>query len=87
MPDDLDYVTIKRQPDGLWGFSCYSRKDYEYPIEIDFVREGSTADMAGLKNNDIIWSINGMDLSNTTNLDCWEEVKQSGDTIVLGVQR
>ena len=88
VPENLEYVTIKNRPEDLrWGFSCYSRKDFEYPIQIDWVRSGSPADVAGLKNNDLIWTINGMDLGNTTNVDCWKEVKRSGNTIILGVER
>ena len=88
MPENLETVEIKRRPgDDRWGFSCLDRKDYEYPIPVDYLRLGGPADVAGLKSNDVIWTINGKDLNGTTNVECFEHVKRGGDTILLGVER
>ena len=88
MPENLETVEIKRNPgDDRWGFSCIDRKDYEYPIKVDYLRVGGPAELAGLKSNDIIWTINGNELNDTTNVECFEHVKRGGDTIILGVER
>ena len=87
-PEKLEFLTIERDySDPRWGFSCYGRKDYEYPIQIDYVRAGGPADRAGLKHDDWIWTINGKYLGDTTNRECWQEVRRSGTTLIVGVER
>ena len=87
-PEKLELLTIEKDyNDPRWGFSCYGRKDYEYPIQIDYVRKGGPADRAGLQHNDLMWTINGKYLGDTTNRECWQEVRRSGTTLIVGVER
>uniref|UniRef100_A0A1I8NQR4 PDZ domain-containing protein n=1 Tax=Stomoxys calcitrans TaxID=35570 RepID=A0A1I8NQR4_STOCA len=70
-----------------WGFSLVGGADFEYPLTVVKVTEGSIAEEAGLMVGDVIVRINDTAVSPLTHEESHRVITGCGSVFFLGVQR
>ncbi|KAH8270098.1 hypothetical protein KR018_003999 [Drosophila ironensis] len=70
-----------------WGFRLVGGADYEYPLMVVKVTEGSIADEAGLRVEDIIVRINDTAATPLTHDEAHRLIMNSGSVFYFGVYR
>ncbi|XP_037047059.1 uncharacterized protein LOC119081915 isoform X2 [Bradysia coprophila] len=81
---DLKFARLENVP---WGFRLTGGNDFELPLTVIKVREGTIAEEAGLKVGDVIVRINDTPTSNLSHSEAHEIIMECANTFVLGVLR
>ncbi|XP_071055528.1 uncharacterized protein CA isoform X5 [Onthophagus taurus] len=68
-----------------WGFRINGGSDLQQPIRISRVNPGSKAANRGIREGDIITSINGESTKDKTNSETHSMLKSAGDVLKLGL--
>ncbi|KAF5300157.1 hypothetical protein FQR65_LT09248 [Abscondita terminalis] len=68
-----------------WGFRMHGGVDVQQPLRISRVNPGSKASNKGIREGDIITSINNQPTRDLTNSDAHVLLKRSGDNLKLGL--
>ncbi|XP_073838019.1 Z band alternatively spliced PDZ-motif protein 67 isoform X3 [Musca autumnalis] len=70
-----------------WGFTLVGGADFEYPLTVVKVNEGSIAQEAGLKVGDVIVRINDTPTSPLTHEESHKVITRCGNVFFLGIKR
>uniref|UniRef100_T1PEE8 PDZ domain protein n=1 Tax=Musca domestica TaxID=7370 RepID=T1PEE8_MUSDO len=70
-----------------WGFTLVGGADFEYPLTVVKVTEGSIAQEAGLKVGDVIVRINDTPTSPLTHEESHKVITKCGNVFFLGIKR
>ncbi|CAG9858074.1 unnamed protein product [Phyllotreta striolata] len=68
-----------------WGFRMHGGVDQHQPLKISRVNPGSKASCKGIREGDVITSVNGRSTKNLTNTEAHAILKNSGNTLTLGL--
>ncbi|XP_049820768.1 uncharacterized protein LOC109593978 isoform X6 [Aethina tumida] len=68
-----------------WGFRMHGGADLNQPLRISRVNPGSKAAHRGIREGDLITSINGQSTRDISNADAHKLLKHAGDSLVLGL--
>ncbi|KAH1005867.1 hypothetical protein HUJ04_006775 [Dendroctonus ponderosae] len=68
-----------------WGFRMNGGVDQKYPLKVSRVNPGSKAAQRGIREGDLITSIQGEKTQNLTNNEAHNLLKRSGSTLKLGL--
>ncbi|CAH1118977.1 unnamed protein product [Phaedon cochleariae] len=68
-----------------WGFRMHGGVDQNQPLKISRVNPGSKAAIRGIREGDLISSINGRRTNNLTNLEAHGLLKSAGSNLKLGL--
>ncbi|XP_033609073.1 uncharacterized protein LOC111868667 isoform X3 [Cryptotermes secundus] len=68
-----------------WGFRMHGGADVGQPLRISRVNPGSKAAQKGVREGDVISSINGQSTRNITNSDAHALLRNAGQTLQLGL--
>jgi len=85
---DGDLSDEEKQPQTVdWGIRL-TRKGYrELPAMVERVRKGSLAESAGVRQDDLILSVNGMNVSNPDDVDKRLSLLRPGEALDLVIRR
>ncbi|XP_067879319.1 PDZ and LIM domain protein 2 isoform X2 [Heterodontus francisci] len=72
---------------GPWGFRISGGRDFNKPIGVSKVTNGSKADLVDLQLGDLITSINGFETCNMINMEAQKKIRMCEGDLVLGVER
>uniref|UniRef100_A0A1B0DN69 Uncharacterized protein n=1 Tax=Phlebotomus papatasi TaxID=29031 RepID=A0A1B0DN69_PHLPP len=81
---DLKFSKFNDTP---WGFRLTGGADFDYPLTVIKVTEGSLAATVGMKVGDIVVRINDTPASNLSHLDAHNVLLAAGNNFMLGVLR
>nr|XP_036219867.1 titin isoform X2 [Bactrocera oleae] len=70
-----------------WGFRLVGGADFEFPLTVVKVNEGSIAEEAGLREGDVIVRINDTAISPLTHEEADKVIRHCGNVFYIGVQR
>merc|ERR1711999_15640 len=79
-----ELITIEMERDSLqqkWGFTVQGGKDVSLTAKIASVKRFSPADRAGLEKMDYVWTVNGKEVFNMSQLQITSEIVNSFDEI------
>ncbi|XP_066262875.1 uncharacterized protein [Euwallacea similis] len=68
-----------------WGFRMHGGADLSIPLRVSRVNPGSKAALRGVREGDLITSINGESTDNLTNNEAYDLLKNSGSILKLGL--
>ncbi|XP_044742795.1 uncharacterized protein LOC123305210 isoform X3 [Chrysoperla carnea] len=68
-----------------WGFRMHGGSDHNQPLRISRVNPGSKAALKGVREGDLISSINGRSTKSITNAEAHALLRNSGDSLKLGL--
>ncbi|XP_055714911.1 titin-like isoform X2 [Phlebotomus papatasi] len=81
---DLKFSKFNDTP---WGFRLTGGADFDYPLTVIKVTEGSLAATVGMKVGDIVVRINDTPASNLSHLEAHNVLLAAGNNFMLGVLR
>ena len=88
MPKEIITKTLERRATNInWGFVVIGGKDQAITIKVGMVRPLSPAEAAGLQPCDYIWQINGKEVFEMGHDEAVGEIKRSGNSLTLAVER
>ncbi|XP_034952537.1 uncharacterized protein [Chelonus insularis] len=70
-----------------WGFRMHGGHDLHQPLRISRVNPGSKAAQQGVREGDLISSINGRNTSDLTNVEAHTLLRNAGDQLKLGLNQ
>ncbi|KAL1509375.1 hypothetical protein ABEB36_004129 [Hypothenemus hampei] len=68
-----------------WGFRMHGGSDQKLPLRVSRVNPGSKAAQRGIREGDLITSINGIKTKNLSNEEAHDLLKKSSSTLKLGL--
>ncbi|XP_030750991.1 PDZ and LIM domain protein 1-like [Sitophilus oryzae] len=68
-----------------WGFRMHGGVDAKTPLKVSRVNPGSKAAQRGIREGDLITTINSRSTKNLTNSEAHNLLKNSGNTLKLGL--
>ncbi|KAG5681342.1 hypothetical protein PVAND_010787 [Polypedilum vanderplanki] len=80
-------VKLSRQPGQPFGFRLIGGRDFEIPLTVSRVVDGSIAQNAGMLEGDVVVRINDTPTIEMTHEDAHEALVAAGNDFVLGVLR
>jgi len=82
----LEKPRLVKMTKGDDGYGFYMKMEQGRPYHIlSDIEDGSTAEQAGLKNKEILASVNGECVMHKSHQSCVEKIKESGDQVSLVV--
>ncbi|XP_055680232.1 pharyngeal muscle protein 2 [Lutzomyia longipalpis] len=81
---DLKFSKFNDTP---WGFRLTGGADFDFPLTVIKVTEGSLAAQAGMQLGDVVVRINDTPASNLTHLEAHNVLLAAGNNFMLGIQR
>uniref|UniRef100_A0A1L8E578 Putative titin isoform x3 n=1 Tax=Nyssomyia neivai TaxID=330878 RepID=A0A1L8E578_9DIPT len=81
---DLKFSKFNDTP---WGFRLTGGADFDFPLTVIKVTEGSLAAEAGMQLGDVVVRINDTPASNLSHLEAHNVLLAAGNNFMLGIQR
>ncbi|XP_065156442.1 uncharacterized protein [Atheta coriaria] len=83
--DDVGERIVALEGGPPWGFRMHGNCDNDRELQISRVNPGSKASLKGVREGDLITSINGRPTKEITNSEAHTLLKSAGDRLVLGL--